>query len=90
MIRDTLKNSKIAIRFRAMVATPRVVGGILNDGCQMIHYAGHREGGCLSFESDDERQCGIMEAFQVGAVFFLLIFGAADVETCCVFCWRLT
>ena len=65
MIGDTLKNSKIAIRFRAMVATPRVVGGILNDGCQMIHYAGHGEGESLSFETDDERQCGIMKAFEV-------------------------
>lgn len=64
-IRETLKNAKLPIRFRAMVATPSRVGEILNDGYQMIHYVGHGDGGRLSFESDDDRQCGIMETFEV-------------------------
>ncbi|CAN0054042.1 unnamed protein product [Laminaria digitata] len=60
-IRRTLKKSGLRIYFRAVVATPSRVGEILNDGCQMIHYVGHGDEECLSFESDNDRQCGVME-----------------------------
>ena len=65
VIRETLAKSELKIAFRAVVATPLCVGDLLNDGCQIIHYVGHGDREHLSFESDDNGKCGIMQPLKV-------------------------
>ncbi|CAN0481006.1 unnamed protein product [Laminaria digitata] len=67
-IRRKLKKSGLRINFRAVVATPSRVGELLSDGCEMIHYVGHGDGECLSFESDNDLQCGVMESLEANAL----------------------
>ena len=71
MIREKLGRSERQIRFRAAVATPTNLRELLNDGCRMLHYTGHGNNEMLAFESDLERQCGIMKPLEVGDMVYI-------------------
>lgn len=67
IILDKIRCAGRQIVFRATVATPSNMRGLVTDGCQMLHYAGHGNEALLSFESDLDTSCGTMEPLRVSS-----------------------
>lgn len=63
MIKEKLDKSGRKFRYRCDVATLKNLGERLDEGCAMLHYAGHGNNEYVCFESEDD--CGVMQPIAV-------------------------
>lgn len=90
MIRKKLGESGRQIRFRAEVAKPANLRGLLNSGCRVFHYVGPGCGDFLALESNQARLCGVMEPLHVRlniirvALYSCMYEGSEDELAACV------